>query len=69
VDSLTGDGAANVLTGKGGRDVLIGLGAADRLRIRDGLRDNAQCGAGLDAVEADPPGVDAIAPDCESLLP
>jgi Ca2+-binding RTX toxin-like protein len=66
-DALAGDGGANVLDGRGGTDLVSGHGGADELRIRDGLKDDADCGDGVDAVVADVPGLDAISPTCEAV--
>jgi hypothetical protein len=66
-DALAGDGGANVLDGRGGSDLVSGHGGADELRIRDGLKDDADCGDGADAVVADVPGLDAISPTCETV--
>jgi len=62
VFGLAGD---DVLTGGLGRDVVNGGAGADRLLVRDGVRDIAGCGTGRDVVVAD--GADVVLGDCETL--
>jgi hypothetical protein len=75
-DALTGNAEENVLTGGEGPDILTGgaggddvrgEGGFDGLRLRDGTRDTGDCGPEADSVTADAFGVDAIAPNCETI--
>ncbi|HEY3018766.1 MAG TPA: hypothetical protein VGJ32_01155 [Solirubrobacteraceae bacterium] len=72
-DDLTAGGGGGTLDGGPGNDTLRGGAASDRLAGGDGddrlvsaddSADTVSCGAGTDAVEADP--LDTVADDCES---
>ena len=76
-NALSGAGGNDTLDGRGSVDVLsgdrsspggpvVGVGA-DVLLARDGGPDALECGPLTDSVTADPPGVDTIAADCESV--
>jgi Ca2+-binding RTX toxin-like protein len=68
-DVITGDAGPNALTGGGGADALAGGGGDDTIdaTLQDGPgdADTVSCGAGADAVAADPS--DTVAVDCERI--
>ena len=66
-DTLSGNEAANRIVGAGGADVVAAGGGADRLELREGEGDRAECGAGADAVVSDRRSLDAVAADCETV--
>ena len=65
-DTLSGNGAANVIDGAPGQDVLRGQGGDDVFHARDGQVDNVTCGSGRDQVIAD--DADVLGSDCDSSL-
>lgn len=65
-DKVFGLAGGDVLSGGSGRDYVDGGGGSDRLSTRDGTRDTAVCGPGVDTVVAD--RVDAVRADCEAVL-
>jgi hypothetical protein len=66
-DNLTGNNEANVLTPGLGGDVVRALGGNDTLQIRDGVADNASCGAGADKAVSDRRSLDVVQADCETV--
>jgi RTX calcium-binding nonapeptide repeat (4 copies) len=64
-DRVFGLAGNDVLTGGAGRDVVNGGAGADRLLVRDGVRDVAGCGTGRDVVFLD--SADVVLGDCETL--
>jgi RTX calcium-binding nonapeptide repeat (4 copies) len=64
-DNLTGNDEANVLTPGLGGDVVRALGGDDTVQIRDGVPDNASCGAGADKAVSDRRSLDVVQADCE----
>jgi Ca2+-binding RTX toxin-like protein len=66
-DVLLGDEKGNVLEGLGELDTLDAAAGSDTLLARDGGPDAVTCGADVDSVTADPPGVDNLASDCETV--
>jgi Ca2+-binding RTX toxin-like protein len=64
-DNLTGNDEANVLTPGLGGDVVRALGGNDTVLIRDGIPDNASCGAGADKAVSDRRSLDVVQADCE----
>jgi hypothetical protein len=75
-DVIRGDGGPNQLygvqgmdlvEGRGGQDALEGGPEPDRLEVRDGGPDRADCGDGTDTVATDLPGIDSLV-GCEDVL-
>ena len=64
-DTVAGGDGADALTGGLGVDDISGDAGGDDVRVRDGIRDVVRCGAGTDAVDADPR--DEIDADCEAV--
>jgi hypothetical protein len=50
-----------------GGDVVRALGGNDTVQIRDGVADNASCGAGADKAVSDRRSLDAVQADCEAV--
>jgi Ca2+-binding RTX toxin-like protein len=65
-DSLIGDNAANRIDGGGGKDIINAADGPDTLLLRDGVADHAECGGGVDSVESDLQGIDALT-NCENV--
>lgn len=66
-DNLTGSDEANILTPGLGGDVVRALGGNDTVQIRDGVADNASCGAGADKAVSDRRSLDVVQADCETV--
>ena len=66
-DQLTGSDAANTIDALGGTDTVQALAGPDLVAVRDGVADNASCGAGIDRAVSDRRSLDAIQPDCEQV--
>jgi len=66
-DNLTGNDEANVLNPGLGGDVVRALGGNDTVQIRDGVADNASCGAGADKAVSDRRSLDVVQADCEAV--
>lgn len=66
-DVLITGGGADTLSGGDGADTLSGGAGDDSFQARDGVNDTIACGGGTDSGIAD--AGDAIAADCESVLP
>ena len=66
-DNLTGNDEANVLTPGLGGDIVRALGGNDTVQIRDGVADNASCGAGADKAVSDRRSLDIVQADCETV--
>jgi RTX calcium-binding nonapeptide repeat (4 copies) len=64
-DRIVGLRGNDTLIGGRGRDVLYGGPGDDRLLIRDGAKDSADCGSGRDTVIADK---DFVRGNCETVL-
>ena len=64
-DVILGRSGADVLRGGPGRDTLDGGRGNDRIRARDGERDEIRCGAGRDRAFVDKR--DHVARDCETV--
>lgn len=65
-DVLRGGADADVLSAEGGNNRYFGGGGGDRLAMRNSRRELGDCGAGVDAVFADP--FDRLK-DCERIRP
>ena len=65
-DRILGLAGSDTLIGGPGRDLVDGGAGDDRLLVRDGVRDTANCGVGRDRVTAD--ASDAVRANCETVL-
>ena len=65
VDRMSGGAGSDVLAGGAGVDTVSGDEGSDAVDARDGGRDEVDCGAEEDRVEADTE--DAVADDCEHV--
>ena len=66
-DSLRGTAGPNVIDGGPGRRHDPALAGDDRLLLRDGAPDTADCGDDLDRAEVDPGGIDGLV-GCETVV-
>jgi hypothetical protein len=66
-DTISGGWGSDTLTGGDGIDSVDGSYGNDKLFLRDGAVDTAECGSGTDSGERD--ADEAVSPDCEAIVP